>query len=48
MNHYSASLHGRRLEGKGKGISVQDRVWERREEGDACKQSIVFAILPTN
>ena len=26
MNHYSASLHGRRLEGKEKGIRVRDRV----------------------
>ena len=43
------SLHGRRLKGKGKGV------WARREareeegrEGNACQETIVFAIPPTN
>ena len=43
-----ASLHGRRSKGKGKGISVRDHVQERRDEGNACKETIVFAIPPTN
>ena len=34
--------------GKGKGIGARDRARGRREEGNACKEAIVFAILPTN
>ena len=41
-------LRGRRSKGKGKGIKARDRARGRREEGNACKEAIVFAILPTN
>ena len=41
------SLRGRRAKGKGKGIRVRDNVQGRREEGNACKEAIVFAIQPT-
>ena len=43
-----ASPHGRRSKGKGKGISARDHARERRDEGNACKEAIVFAITPTN
>ena len=42
------SLRGRHSKGKGKGIRVRDHARERREEGNACKEAIVFAIPPTN
>ena len=48
------SLRGRRSKGKGKGIRARDhaRASEdgggRREEGNACKEAIVFAIPSTN
>ena len=38
------SLRGRRSKGKGKGIRARGR----REEGNACKEAIVFVIPPTN
>ena len=34
--------------GKGKGIRARDHARGRREEGNACKEAIVFAIPPTN
>ena len=43
-----ASLRGRRSKGKGKGISARDQAQERRNEGNACKEAIVFAIPPAN
>ena len=48
MYIYLTSLRGRRLKGKGKGIRAQDHVRGRREEGNTCKEAIVFAIPPTN
>ena len=42
------SLYGRRSKGKGKGIRAQDHARGRREEGNACKEAIVFATRPTN
>ena len=42
------SLHGRCSKGKGKGISARDHAQERRDEENACKEAIVFAIPPTN
>ena len=42
------SLRGSRSKGKGKGIRARDYARGRREEGNACKQAIVFAIPPTN
>ena len=42
------SLRGRRSKGKGKGIMARDHARGRREEGNACKEAIVFAIPPTN
>ena len=49
------NLRGRRSKGKGKGIRARDharaRMEEgggRREEGNACKEAIVFAIPFTN
>ena len=42
------SLHGRRSKGKGNGIMARDHAQGRREEGNACREAIVFAILPTN
>ena len=43
-----ANLRGKRSKGKGKVISVQDQAQERRNEGNACKEAIVFTIPPTN
>ena len=34
--------------GKGKGIRARDHARGRREEGKACKETIVFAIRPIN
>ena len=42
------SLRGRRSKGKGKGIRARDHARGRREEGNACKEAIVFAIPPTD
>ena len=42
------SLRGRRSKRKGKGIRPRDHARGRREEGNACKEAIVFAIPPTN
>ena len=42
------SLRGMRSKGKGKGIWTRDHERGRREEGNACKEAIVFAIPPTN
>ena len=46
------SLRGRRLKGKGKGVwSARETRGAREEEGkegNACQETIVFAILPTN
>ena len=43
------SLRGRRSKlGKGKGIRAQDHARGRREEGNACREAIVFATPPTN
>ena len=42
------SLRGRRSKGKGKGIRARDHARGRREEGNACKEAIAFAIPPTN
>ena len=44
----SSSLRGRHSKGKGKGIRARDHARERRVEGNACKEAIVFAIPPTN
>ena len=47
-----ASLRGRRLKGKGKGVLGARETREAREEGgeegNACQETIVFAIPPTN
>ena len=48
MGNLSTSLHGRRSKGKGKGIRARDHARGGREEGNACKEAIVFAIPPTN
>ena len=43
------SLRRRRSKlGKGKGNRAQDHARGRKEEGNACKEAIVFAIPPTN
>ena len=42
------SLRGRRSKEKGKGIRARARARGKREEGNACKEAIVFAIPPTN
>jgi len=42
------SLSGRHSKGKGKGIRGRDHTRGRREEGNACKEAIVFVIPPTN
>ena len=43
------SLRGRRSKlGKGKRIRAQDHARGRREEGNACREAIVFATPPTN
>ena len=39
---------GRELRREGKGIRARDHARGRREEGNACKEAIVFAIPPTN
>ena len=44
----SPSLRGRRSKGKGRGIRARDHAPERRDEGNACKEAIVFAISPAN
>ena len=44
----NVSPRGRRSNRKGKGIRVRDHARGRREEGNACKEAIVFAIPPTN
>ena len=44
----SGSQRGRRLKGKGKGVRAREHARRRREEGNACKEAIVFVILPTN
>ena len=41
-----ASLRGRRY--RGRELRKRDRARGRREEGNACKQAIVFAIPPAN
>ena len=46
--YFRSSLRGRRSKGKGKGIRARDHARGRREEGNACKEAIVFAIPPTN
>ena len=42
------SLRCRHSKGKWKGIRARDHGRERREEENACKEAIVFAIPPTN
>ena len=46
------SLRGRRLKGKGKGIlgarETRGAREEEGKEGNACQETIVFAIPPTN
>ena len=46
------SLRGRRLKGKGKGVlgarETRGAREEGGEEGNACQETIVFAISPTN
>ena len=46
------SLRGRRLKGKGKGVlGAREKRGAREEEGregNACQETIVFAISPTN
>ena len=46
------SLRGRRLKGKGKGVLGARETRGAREEGEregnACQETIVFAIPPTN
>ena len=46
------SLRGRRLKGKGKGVLGARETRGAREEGgregNACQETIVFAIPPTN
>ena len=44
----ASSLRVRRSKGKGKGIRARVQARGRREEGNACKEAIVFAIPPTN
>ena len=39
---------GRELGLEGKGIRARDLARGRREEENACKEAIVFAIPPTN
>ena len=50
--NYLHSLRGRRLKGKGKGVwSARETRGAREEEGkegNACQETIVFAIPPTN
>ena len=41
------SLRDRRSKGKGKEIRARDHARGRREEGNACKEAIIFAIPPT-
>ena len=47
-----ASLRGRHLKGKGKGVlgarETRGAREEGGEEGNACQETIVFAIPPTN
>ena len=47
-----SSLRGRRLKGKGKGVLGARETRGAREEGgkegNACQETIVFAIPPTN
>ena len=45
--HYLACLAGVRKETEGKGIRARDHARGRREEGNACKEAVVFAIQPT-
>ena len=45
---FASSLRGKPSKGKGKGITARDHARGRREEGNACKEAIVFAIPPTN
>ena len=42
------SLRGTRSKRKGKVIRARDNVRGMREEGNACKEAIVFAIPPTD
>ena len=42
------SLRCRHSKGKWKGIRARDHGRERREEENACKEAIVFAIPPIN
>ena len=46
------SLLGRRLKGKGKGVlgarETRGAREEEGKEGNACQETIVFAIPPTN
>ena len=44
----TSSLRGRRSKGKEKGIRARDHARGRRGKGNACKETIVFAIPPTN
>ena len=53
MRYYRVtSLRGRRLKGKGKGVlgsrETRGAREEGRWEGNACQETIVFAIPPTN
>ena len=52
MIHSVSSLRGRRLKGKGKGVLGAREVRGAREEGgregNACQETIVFAIPLTN
>ena len=51
-DHSPHSLRGRRLKGKGKGVwgarETQGAREEGGREGNACQDTIVFAIPPTN
>ena len=51
-NPVVANLRGRRLKGKGKGVLGARETRGAREEGgrkgNACQETIVFAIPPTN
>ena len=53
-NLSGTSLRGRRLKGKGKGVlgkgvlDARGGARGRSDEGNACKEAIVFAIPPTN
>ena len=51
-NKGNYSLRGRRLKGKGKGLLGARETRGAREEGgrerNACQETIVFAIPPTN